>query len=165
MGIPVAATRVHEEALCEQPPAEVWAVLDDLRGYDSWWPWFVRVRSDAPRLVGGATFTVRPVIGYEFTCAVEAVEPPNRLVLRFREGPFAGRATWTLTPEDGGTLIDVSADITSTDRVLGVVGQVIDVGAGHAIIIRGALDGLSRALDARTRWLGRTLPRATPGAP
>ncbi|HET6681121.1 MAG TPA: hypothetical protein VFG84_07955, partial [Gemmatimonadaceae bacterium] len=91
--------------------------------------------------------------------------PPNRLVLRFRDGPFAGRSTWTLTPEDGGTLIDISADITSTDRVLGVVGQVIDVGAGHAIILRGALDGLSRALDARTRWLARTLPRATPGAP
>lgn len=165
MGIPVAAASVHEEALLEQAVADVWAVLEDLDGYDSWWPWFVRVQASAPRLAEGASFTVHPVVGYDFTCSVETIEPPRRLVLRFRDGPFAGRSTWTLTPEDGGTLIDVAADVTSTDRVVAVVGQVIDVGAGHAIILRGALEGLARALDARTRWLARSLPRAAPDSP
>ncbi len=87
------------EKFLPHPPAAVWRALTDPDLHARWW----------------AAGDVKPVVGHRFTldmgpfgsqpCEVTAVEDERLLAYRFAEGTLDTTVTWTLTPQDGGTLL------------------------------------------------------------
>jgi ribosome-associated toxin RatA of RatAB toxin-antitoxin module len=160
--IPVATVRSTDEITVPQSPADVYAALTDFDDYDAWWPWFVHVHAVEVRdEIIGSDIAVEPLTGFAFRCRVEQCVPNASMRVRYHTGPYAGCGDWTLAAVSGGTHVSYAVDLTSSHPVIGQVGQFVDLGLAHSLLMRGVLAGLRRVLDDRSRRaLGvREIPR------
>lgn len=97
---------IRFERFLKHPPERVWKALTDSQALDKWY------MQNNFRPVVGHRFEFRTDSGPGFDgilhCQVTVVEEPYRLSYTFKGGRFLERetiVTWTLTPQDGGTLL------------------------------------------------------------
>ncbi len=87
---------------------DVWAILNDLSTWASWWP-AIRSVDNVPRPpdaleAARLTFdTRRPLPTLVATVAVVERSDPNRLVVEVRDGPLAGRGRITVASDPDGS--------------------------------------------------------------
>jgi ribosome-associated toxin RatA of RatAB toxin-antitoxin module len=170
MGVAVASIRAEDVVDVPYPPSAVFRVLLDVADYDAWWPWYLGVDVIAADPSGrppgeasppvGARLRIRALAGYDFTWRVEHVEPDRAIRLRYEDGPYAGTGEWRLEPTALGTRVSFVADATTSHPLLGQLGQVLDLGVGHSLVMRGVLAGLGRALATHARLPATPTPRA-----
>jgi uncharacterized protein YndB with AHSA1/START domain len=96
--------RIHEATtVIQASPEQVWAVLADTAGWNSWNSGVTAVDG---RLPPGEKVRIHTEAapGRAFPVAVSTLEPPSRLVLRGGKplGLFRGVRTYTLTPAGPG---------------------------------------------------------------
>jgi len=94
-------------------PEQVWAVLSDGAG----WPtWDSGVEAVEGRIAPGEKVRIRSSAapGRAFPVTVTTAEPPHRLVFTggMPLGLFRGVRTYTLTPDDAGTLFRMREEYT-----------------------------------------------------
>ena len=108
------------------PPQAVWDVLADPDSYAHWVVGSKRVRDADPswpapgsrfhHTVGFGPFTVD-----DHTESV-AYDPPRRLELRAKARPLGlAKVTLELEPQDGGTLVRLTENLTGIQRPLGLL--------------------------------------------
>jgi uncharacterized protein YndB with AHSA1/START domain len=94
-------------------PEEVWTVLEDVA---AWPAWDSGVEAVEGRITPGTKLTIRSSAapGRAFPVRVTTVEPPHRLVFSggMPLGLFRGVRTYTLTPDDAGTLFRMREEYT-----------------------------------------------------
>ncbi|MBL8131788.1 MAG: SRPBCC domain-containing protein [Anaerolineae bacterium] len=96
---------IHIERYYRQPPERVWDALTDPTHLAAWY------MPNNFRAEVGHTFTFRtdPAPGFDglLHCEVVVVERPHKLAYTFRGGWMdrSTLVTWTLLPQDGGTLL------------------------------------------------------------
>jgi uncharacterized protein YndB with AHSA1/START domain len=96
------------ERLMPHPPARIWRALVVPELVEQW-----LMKNDFAPVVGHRfTFSARPVPGWSGVtyCEVVTVEEPRLLVYRWGNGTESDSGlqtvvTWTLTEQDGGTLV------------------------------------------------------------
>ncbi len=119
VGLPVlmvlvgmALPRDHVAAasvVVRQPPESVWAVVRDIGAMPQWWPDLRSSERTGSR--PGPEHWKQVSGGGDMTIAIEAEEPPRRLVTRIESppgAPFGGSWTYELAPEPGGTRVTVT---------------------------------------------------------
>lgn len=90
------------------PPEKVWRALTQSWLIEAW-----LMKNDFVAEVGHRfTFRAAPLPGWSgiVNCEVTAIDPPHRLAYRWGNGTESESGlitlvTWTLTPQDGGTLV------------------------------------------------------------
>ena len=138
------ADTIHSErrAHYDAAPEVIWASIEQLPQYRSWWPWLRRF--DAGGLADGErwTCTVRPPLPYQvsFELLLHDVVPA-RSVAATIDGDIAGTARIELAPAGGGTDLTLVAEVRAAsaflrrlDRLAGPVARY-----GHDHIIDKAL--------------------------
>jgi carbon monoxide dehydrogenase subunit G len=95
--------KIEERIEIARPPEDVYALVSDLRRGPEWQPSLVRV--DVERGV-----EVRKVAGQERDASFDVTrnEAPRLFEIVSRGGPVRARATFDLTPDGAGTLVDLT---------------------------------------------------------
>lgn len=93
------------ERFYPHPPQRVWQALTDSQMMAQW-----LMENDFQAAVGHRfRFLTDPAPGFDgiLYCEVRLIDPPYRLVYTFRGGQLTRDTlvTWTLTPQEGGTLL------------------------------------------------------------
>jgi ribosome-associated toxin RatA of RatAB toxin-antitoxin module len=101
---------VKRSALINKPPAELFALINDIESYPQFLPWCTHARVQsrtASEIV--ATIGVRQgALHGEFTTR-NTLEPPLRIRMRLLSGPFRTlEGEWQLTPIEGGCRVELS---------------------------------------------------------
>jgi ribosome-associated toxin RatA of RatAB toxin-antitoxin module len=115
---------VKRSAIVNQPPARVFALINDIESYPQFVPWctHARVESRSPGEIV-ATIGVRhgPLEG-EFTTR-NTLEPGRSVHMQLVSGPFrALEGHWLLTPVDaGGCRVDLTMRFAFKSAVTGVL--------------------------------------------
>ena len=135
---------ISSEITIDRPPEEVWDILTDLEGFDSWNPFIVRAKGDVEpgahltitTKANGKTFTLHPKVteyltGHAFGWTGRLAGIP---------GLFTGEHHHELRPIDGGTRY------IQTESFRGVMVPFV----GKAIVeTEAAFDRMNQALKAR----------------
>ncbi len=91
------------------PPERVWATITDWSTAPEWMPGTSAFRLDGPLRRGAVLhYTAR---GKERTSTIAEVLPERSLTLVSTVGKVNAAYTYLLTPIDGGTRIDLTADV------------------------------------------------------
>jgi hypothetical protein len=119
----VRSDRRHEFELA---PDDLWAAIEDVDSYRSWWPWLRRLEAD-----GGVE------AGAEWRCTVQ---PPLPYALRFR---------LRIVSVDVGSAVaaELDGDVQGTASF-----ELRPAGAGTEVHLLSALEPGNRWLRAVTRW-------------
>jgi ribosome-associated toxin RatA of RatAB toxin-antitoxin module len=91
---------VRRSALVAQPPARMFALINDIERYPEFVPWCTRARIEArtEREIVATLGVRRGPLRAEFTTRNE-LDPPTRIALRLVRGPFRElEGRWLLTP-------------------------------------------------------------------
>jgi uncharacterized protein YndB with AHSA1/START domain len=107
------ATHVEREVVVARPAAEVFAMLNSFRRFNEWSPWFARdPKADytytGPAAGVGASMrwvSQQSDVGSGQQTIMESKAPTQIVVKLEFEGQSDARATYTLTPQDGGTRV------------------------------------------------------------
>ncbi|MBL8155238.1 MAG: SRPBCC domain-containing protein [Anaerolineae bacterium] len=96
---------IHIERFYKQPPERVWTALTDPAQLAAWY-----MPNDFKAEAGHKfSFRTDPAPGFDgvLHCEVVTVDPPRKLAYTFRGGWMdrSTLVTWTLLPQDGGTLL------------------------------------------------------------
>jgi uncharacterized protein YndB with AHSA1/START domain len=112
------AGRMHNAVTIHKPAEAIWPWLYEPEKLKSWVTWLKEVRPDTPPQVGvkgvwvmaDANNNNKPMEIYD---VYESVRPNREftVTLTAAEG-FKGRATYRLTPTDGGTLLECDEQVT-----------------------------------------------------
>jgi uncharacterized protein YndB with AHSA1/START domain len=106
-------THVEREVTIDRPPAKVFAMLDSYRRFNEWSPWFARDPKaeyvyEGPATGIGASMrwaSEQSDVGSGRQTIIES-EPSSRVVAKLEfDGQGDARATFTLTPQGGGTRV------------------------------------------------------------
>jgi carbon monoxide dehydrogenase subunit G len=128
----------------------VWAVVDDVERWPSWWPGVAQARV-LPSPDGGRRLRLRfrSALGYSlaFTAVVVRSEPPVTGSAEV-DGHLRGTGTWRLTEVDGGTRLDWTWAVEPRVRWLRLLSPVARpvFGWAHARLMRQGRAGLVRRL-------------------
>jgi hypothetical protein len=103
---------------------DLWAVLERVEDYPSWWPWLRRFDLDPARLEAGARarcVVTAPVTPFSLRLAVDLVDVvPGRSVEAAVRGNLVGRGSLLVTPLDGTTCTArLRWDVEVAHRALG----------------------------------------------
>lgn len=105
--------------LFRQPPEEIWAAIDSVDSYRTWWPWLRRF--DAGGLEEGDHWscTIRPPLPYvlRFEVALESVERPCRIEATVH-GDLAGEATVSLDETSNGCSVRLTSTLAPSRQPL-----------------------------------------------
>jgi len=124
------------------PPAELWARMEAVEEYRSWWPWLREL--DARALEAGEVWgcLVQPPLPYRlrFDLTIEEVVP-ERSVSASVGGDIEGTASLEVTAVDGGSELRLLSALAPRHPVLRAVGTVAGPIAqfGHDWVIDTAL--------------------------
>jgi ribosome-associated toxin RatA of RatAB toxin-antitoxin module len=91
---------VRRSALVAQPPARMFALINDIERYPEFVPWCTRARIEerSEREIVATLGVRRGPLRAEFTTRNE-LDPPTRIALRLVRGPFRElEGQWVLTP-------------------------------------------------------------------
>lgn len=116
-------TIIRRQALIAQPPARLFALVNDVERYPQMYPWCraVDVLERGDNVIA-ARLHVRSS-GVEFSFATRnTLEPPDRMRMTMIEGPLKRLdGDWTFTRYgDGGCQVDLLLDFEPKSRLLGL---------------------------------------------
>src|SRR5215469_3462745 len=102
---------VKRSALVSRPPAQVFALINDIESYPQFLPWctHARVESRSPEEIVATLGVRQGGLHGEFTTR-NTLEPVHRIQVQLVSGPFRTlEGEWRLTPiEPGGCRIELS---------------------------------------------------------
>ena len=113
----------------QAPIEQVWEELFHAERWPSWWKYVDRVDNLDPGAADGVgrrqylLFRTRLPYKLGFEVRVTRVQPPSTLEAE-ASGELEGRGRWTLTREDGGTLVRYNWDVQTTKRWMNLLGPV-----------------------------------------
>jgi len=103
----MASISVIDEAYIDATPADVYAVIADYNGMNSWFAQCkcTVLEGDSPISVGSL---IRHEVGEKrvltrFTRRIDALQENTRIEESYIDGDLIGTGVWTFTPEGGGT--------------------------------------------------------------
>lgn len=128
------------------PPPDVHAVLVDLEHYPDWWP---QVRAVASLGPDDARVLCRSVLPYTLDLVLHAVDRSSGRLEVAVSGDLAGTVGFTLTPEDGGTRLDLAQQV-AVGGLLGVASSIARpvLRWNHHRMMQGCVDGLRAQVSA-----------------
>ena len=151
------AIRLDLQQFIAASPEHVFHVLTDLDAAGEWMPGFVRAeRVGDARGVGERWRETRRLMGKEATqeFVVTEVDPPRTFGLRMDSGGAAGgeyHFRYRLTPQDGGTMVDLHGEVRGLGRVASFFGRLMVAMSRGAIV---------KDLQAMREHAERTAPAA-----
>jgi dehydrogenase/reductase SDR family protein 12 len=151
-------TRLQRTITVNCPVETAFRYTADFGNIEQWDPGVIESSKLTPGPLGeGTAFRVRVAFGPSSTdmeYVVRTWEPPNRVVLEGSGGSIHALDEITFRPEDGGTSICYTADIT-----LGGIAGLAQPLMGPLLerVGKRAVDGLRDALTARAEPPGRSL--------
>jgi len=101
---------VKRSALINKPPAEVFALINDIESYPQFLPWctHARVLSRSPTEILATLGVHQGGLRGEFTTR-NTLEPERRIGMRLVSGPFRTLSgEWLLTPIEGGCRVELT---------------------------------------------------------
>jgi ribosome-associated toxin RatA of RatAB toxin-antitoxin module len=101
---------VKRSALVNRPPAEVFALINDIESYPQFLPWctHARVQSSTPAEIIATLGVKKGGLHGEFTTRNQ-LEPDRRIRMELVSGPFRMlHGEWLLTPVEGGCRVELS---------------------------------------------------------
>ena len=151
-------TRLQRTVFVKCPVETAFRYTADFGNIEQWDPGVSESGKLTPGPVGeGTAFRVRVAFGPSSTdmeYVVRSWEPPNRVVLEGSGGSIHARDEITFSPQDGGTSICYTADIT-LDGIAGLAQPLM--GPLLERVGKRAVDGLRDALTVRAEPPGRSL--------
>lgn len=139
----------------QAPIERVWEEIVHTERWPSWWRYVRRVEELDP---GGADglgrhqhleFTTRLPYRLGFDIRVRHIQPPTTLEA-VASGELEGVGRWTLSPDDGGTLVRYTGDVRTTKWWMNLAAPLARplFSWNHDALMRAAARGLARRLDA-----------------
>jgi hypothetical protein len=113
----------------QAPIERVWEEIFHTERWPSWWKYVAGVDELAPGAAGGVgkrlhlVFRTRLPYSLGFDVRVTRVQPPSVLEAE-ATGELEGTGRWTLTSEDGWTLVRYNWDIRTTRRWMNLLAPV-----------------------------------------
>jgi ribosome-associated toxin RatA of RatAB toxin-antitoxin module len=130
-------------------PDEVYATLQDVESYPSWWPQVV-----GAKWLGDDSGEVRcrSLLPYELSFVIHReVEDPDAHVLRARlDGDLAGFSQWTVTARDGASVAVFDEEVDVRKRLVRAAGRLARPALrfNHDLMMRAGEKGLRRKLHS-----------------
>ena len=139
----------------EAPIDRVFALIDESVRWPEWWPSVLAVETLQPggedNLGNVRRYTFRGRLPYHlrFDMRLTRREPPTALTGE-ATGELEGEGRWTLSGEDGRTIVKYEWDIRTTRRWMNLLAPLPFVDAifrlNHHAVMRDGLDGARRRL-------------------
>jgi hypothetical protein len=127
----------------DAPPGDVFAVLQELVDYPSWWP---EVRAAEPVGHDAARLTCRSALPYDlvFTTTQSRRDPVAGILEADLAGDLAGFSRWTITASGAGTLAVFEEEVEATKPLLRRLAPVARPAfrANHRLMMRHGQAGL-----------------------
>jgi ribosome-associated toxin RatA of RatAB toxin-antitoxin module len=116
-------TVIHREALIPRPPAQLFALVNDVERYPQMYPWCsgVDVLERGENMIAARLHVRSGAAAFSFATR-NRLEPPTRMTMTMIEGPLKRLdGVWTFTPYgDGGCRVELNLDFEPKSRLLGV---------------------------------------------
>jgi uncharacterized protein YndB with AHSA1/START domain len=110
----------------DDPPAVVWQALEQVDGYQRWWPWLRRF--DAKALSDGARWVARIRVPVPWSLRIElelhGVRAPTTVGASVA-GDVEGTAVVTVEPAGTGSVIRVRSELAPRHRLLRALNQLV----------------------------------------
>lgn len=133
------------------PPEEVWAAIERVDRFESWWSWLREFRVEGGGLVAGAVLcgVVVPPLPYRMRLrvAIRHCAPPQRIEAVVH-GDLEGRARLSLEPDGGGTRAQVAWTIEMRQRPMRLAARIAHpvLRWGHDRVVHATVAGFRRQL-------------------
>jgi coenzyme Q-binding protein COQ10 len=114
---------VKRSALVNQPPAKLYALINDVERYPLFLPWctHARVESRTPWEIVATIGVRQGAFHGEFTTR-NTLEPDRRVEMRLVDGPFRLlEGQWLLTPVEAGSRVDLTMRFAFKHALAGLV--------------------------------------------
>ena len=97
----------------------VWAAINRVDAYESWWPWLRRFEAEGLHAGARWACTIRPPLPYvmRFTVGIDHVDPDCRIEATVT-GDVRGSAAVTLMPDGDATVVELRSVLTPEGRTL-----------------------------------------------
>jgi uncharacterized protein YndB with AHSA1/START domain len=148
------------------PVERVWDEIVHTERWPSWWKYVVGVDDLEPGAADGVgrrqhlLFRTRLPYRIGFDVRVTGVQPPSRLESE-ATGELEGTGRWTLTPDDGGTLVRYDWDVRTTRWWMNLLAPVARPAFtwNHDELMREGGESLARRLGAELELPGEAPSR------
>ncbi|HSY04552.1 MAG TPA: type II toxin-antitoxin system RatA family toxin [Steroidobacteraceae bacterium] len=111
---------VKRSALVNKPPAEVFALINDIESYPQFLPWctHARVEARSPTQIVATIGVRQGALRGEFTTR-NTLDPPRGVRMQLVSGPFRTlEGEWLLTPiEGGGCRVELTMRFAFSNRL------------------------------------------------
>jgi len=114
---------VKRSALVNQPPARLYALINDVERYPLFLPWctHARVESRTPSEIVATIGVRQGGLHGEFTTR-NTLDPDRRVQMRLVSGPFRTlEGQWLLTPVEAGCRVDLNMRFAFKHALTGLV--------------------------------------------
>ncbi|GAC1664073.1 MAG: type II toxin-antitoxin system RatA family toxin [Steroidobacteraceae bacterium] len=114
---------VKRSALVGQPPAKLFALINDIESYPQFLPWctHTRVESRTPREIVATLGVRQGALHGEFTTR-NALETDRSISMDLVSGPFRSlHGQWTLTPVDAGCRVELTMCFAFKNALTGML--------------------------------------------
>jgi carbon monoxide dehydrogenase subunit G len=137
------------------PPYQIWAAIEDVEEFESWWAWLEDFRLEGDGLVVGAVLSgvVVPPLPYRMRLSVELVacDRPTAIDAVVR-GDLRGDARLRLRPQGDGTLVEVAWTIEMMQRPMRLASRFAHplLRWGHDRVVEATVDNFRRHVEGTT---------------
>jgi ribosome-associated toxin RatA of RatAB toxin-antitoxin module len=114
---------VKRSALVNQPPARLYALLNDIESYPQFLPWcsHASVESRTPQQIVATLGVRQGALQGEFTTR-NTLEPERSVRMQLVSGPFrALEGLWLLTPVEAGCRVDLTMRFAFKNSLTGLL--------------------------------------------
>ncbi len=114
---------VKRSALVNQPPARLYALINDIESYPQFLPWcsHARVESRTPQEIVATLGVRQGGLQGEFTTR-NTLEPERSVRMQLVSGPFrALEGLWLLTPVEAGCRVDLTMRFAFKNSLTGLL--------------------------------------------
>jgi ribosome-associated toxin RatA of RatAB toxin-antitoxin module len=114
---------VKRSALVNQPPARLYALINDIESYPQFLPWcsHASVESRTPEEIVATLGVRRGALQGEFTTR-NTLEPERSVRMQLVSGPFrALEGLWLLTPVEAGCRVDLTMRFAFRNSLTGLL--------------------------------------------
>ena len=114
---------VKRSALVNQPPARLYALINDIESYPQFLPWcsHARVESRTPEEIVATLGVRQGALQGEFTTR-NTLEPERSVRMQLVSGPFrALEGLWLLTPVEAGCRVDLTMRFAFKNSLTGLL--------------------------------------------
>jgi uncharacterized protein YndB with AHSA1/START domain len=151
----------------QAPVERVWEEIVHTERWPSWWKYVAVVEDLEPGAADGVgkrqrlLFRTRLPYAIGFDVRVTGIQPPSRLESE-ATGELEGTGRWTLTPDDGGTLVRYHWDVRTTRWWMNLLAPVARPAFiwNHDELMREGGESLARRLGVELE-----LPEEAPSRP